>query len=43
MHGLIGKAEVVADLVNEDVTHDRAQRVLVLGPVIQNRAAIEED
>src|SRR5690606_25924156 len=42
-HVLVRKAEMVADLVDEDVRDDRAQRLLVLGPIVEDGAAIEPD
>src|SRR5215831_17220776 len=40
-HVVIGKTEMVADLVHQDVSDDRAQRLVVLGPVIEDRPAVE--
>jgi 4a-hydroxytetrahydrobiopterin dehydratase len=34
---------MVADFVDKDVAHDVAQGLAVLGPVIENRPAVEED
>src|SRR5690606_5056684 len=42
-HAGIGKAEMVADLVNENVGDDGTQRLLVLGPVVEDGTAIEPD
>src|ERR1019366_4642261 len=42
-HVVVGEAEMVADLVHEDMGHDRAERVLALAPEVEQRAAIEPD
>src|SRR5438552_11709343 len=43
LHIGIREAEMVADFVNQDVTDDMAQRFLVFGPVIEDRAAVQPD
>src|ERR1700730_11216249 len=43
LHVGVREAEMVADLVDQHMAHDVAQRLLVLGPVIQDRAAVEPD
>src|SRR5262245_5709930 len=40
-HVVVGEAEMVTDFVHEDVGDDRAQRLVVLGPVIEDRPAVE--
>src|SRR5690606_24268779 len=42
-HVSVGKAEVVADLMDQHVGDDGPQRLLVLGPVVEDGAAIEPD
>src|SRR5580704_5731705 len=42
-HVGVAQAEMMADLVNEHMLDDIAQRVLVLGPVIEDRPAVEPD
>jgi hypothetical protein len=34
---------MVADLVDQHMAHDVAQGLGVFGPIVQNRAALEED
>ena len=34
---------MMADLVHQHVGHERAERLLVLGPIIEERAAVEPD
>src|ERR1041384_1497212 len=41
LHVGVRQAEMVADLVHQHVRDDRAQRVVVLGPVVEDRTAIE--
>src|ERR1700724_2691813 len=40
---LVGKPEMVADLVEQHVGDDPAQRLVVLGPVVENRPPVEPD
>src|SRR6516164_484874 len=40
-HVVVGKTEMVADLVHQHVGDDRAQRLVVLGPVVEDRPAVE--
>src|SRR5579871_6403942 len=41
LHVVVGKSEVMADLMHEHVRDDRAQRFLMLGPIIENRPPVE--
>src|SRR5262245_63787577 len=43
LHVVVGEAEMVADLVNEDVAHQVSQVLAGFAPVVQQRAAVEED
>src|SRR5579871_4706026 len=43
LHVGIGEAEMVANLVHQHMAHDRTQRLIVLGPVVQDRPAVEPD
>src|SRR3984893_14683604 len=40
-HVVVGEAEMVTDFVHEDVGDDRPQRLVVLGPVVEDRPAVE--
>src|SRR5271166_1852449 len=42
-HVVVREAKMVADLVDQHVADDVAQRLLMLGPIIQDRAAVEPD
>src|SRR3954453_17855756 len=42
-HVGIGEAEMMADLMHQHVGHERAEGLLVLGPVVEDRAAVEPD
>src|SRR5215208_4785961 len=42
-HVGVGEAEMMADLVHQDVGDERAKRLLVLGPVVDDRPAVEPD
>src|SRR5206468_9845410 len=42
-HVVVGEAEMVADLVHQHMGHNGAERLVVLGPVEQDRHAIEPD
>src|SRR3954453_17918535 len=42
-HIAIGQAEMMADLVDQHVADDIAQRVLVFGQIIQDRPAVQPD
>src|ERR1700722_14728508 len=42
-HIVVGEAEMMADFVNQHMADDMAQRIVVFGPVIQDRAAIQPD
>src|SRR6516165_11210714 len=42
-HVVVGKPEMVTDLVDQHVTDDVAQRLLVLRPIIQDWPAVEPD
>src|SRR5271154_1017655 len=39
----VAQPEMMADLVNEHMLDDVTQRVLVLGPIIEDRPAVEPD
>src|SRR5262245_24636623 len=41
LHVVVRQAEVVADLVHQHVGDDGAERLVVLGPVVEDRAAVE--
>src|SRR5437016_1837826 len=41
LHVVVGEAEMVADLVHQHMGDDRAQRLVVLGPVVEDRPAVE--
>ena len=41
LHIVIGETEMMADLMDQDMVDDIAQRLFVLGPVIENGATIE--
>src|ERR1051325_163980 len=43
VHLIVRQAEVMADLVDQHVTDDVAQGLFVLRPIVEDRAAIEED
>src|SRR5271168_799788 len=43
LHIGVRKAEMMADLVNQDVRDDRPQRLFALAPEIQQRPAVEPD
>lgn len=43
LHVLVAQAEMVADLVHQHMADDGAERVLAIGPIIEDRAAIEPD
>ena len=43
LHIGVRQPEMVADLMDQDVTDDMAQRFLMLGPVIQDRPPVEPD
>ena len=42
MHVGVGQAEMMADLMHQDMGDDLPKRVLVLGPIVEDRAAVEE-
>src|SRR6185312_6041410 len=42
LHVLVAEAEMVADLVDQHVADNRVERLVVLAPVIEDRAAVEE-
>src|SRR5205823_526697 len=42
-HVGIRQAEMVADLVHQHMLHDCAQGLLVLGPIVEDRPAVEPD
>ena len=42
-HVVVAHAEVMADLVDQHVPHDMRQVLVRFAPVIEDRAAIEED
>jgi len=42
-HVVVAEAEMVADLVNEDVAYDMCQILAGLAPIIEDRTAVEED
>ena len=39
----VADAEVVTDLVDQHMGDDRTQRLIMLGPIVENGAAVEED
>src|SRR5580700_8224062 len=41
LHVGVGQAEMVADLVHQHVGDDGAQRILVRGPIVEDRAPIK--
>src|SRR5712691_4333652 len=43
LHVAVGQAEMMADLVHQHVGDERAQGLVVFGPVVEHRAAIEKD
>ena len=43
LHVVVRQAEMMADFVDQNMGDDVAQRFLVLGPVVEDRAAIEQD
>src|SRR5581483_6641255 len=43
LHVGVRQAEMMADLVHQDVRDDRAERFVVLGPVVEDRPAVEPD
>src|SRR5690606_20511938 len=43
LHVLVGKAKVVTDLVHQHMGDEIAKRFLMLGPVVEQGAAIEPD
>ena len=43
LHVIVRQAEMVADLVDQHMGDDVAQRLLVLGPVVEDGAAVERD
>src|SRR6185295_16486337 len=42
-HIVIRHSEMMPDLVHQHMGDDRAERIVVLGPVIEDRAAVEPD
>src|SRR5215472_1217466 len=42
-HIVVGQAEMMPDLVHQHVSYYCSQGLLVLGPVVENRTAIEPD
>src|SRR5947209_11755157 len=42
-HGFVGETEVMADLVDQHMPHDGAQRLVVLRPIIENWPPVEDD
>src|SRR5260370_4971452 len=43
LHVVVGQPKMVPDLVNQHMADDMAQRLVMLGPIIQDRAAIQPD
>ena len=43
LHVVVGQAEMVADLVDEDVGDEVPEGLVVLGPVVEQRPAVEPD
>jgi len=41
LHVGVGKAEMVADFVNQHMADDMAKRLVMFSPVIQDRPAVE--
>src|SRR5262245_29637829 len=42
-HVVVGEAEMVADLVHQHVGDDGTKRLVVLGPVVEDRPPVEPD
>jgi hypothetical protein len=42
-HIVIGQAEMMADLVDQNMGDDIAQRFFMFGPIVQDRTAVERD
>src|SRR5208283_225682 len=43
VHIVVGKPEMMADFMHEDMGDDGAERLLVLRPEVEDRAAVEPD
>src|ERR1700736_6119030 len=43
LHVVVGEAEMMADLVNQHMADDMAQRLVMFGPIIQDGATIQPD
>src|ERR1700736_3535292 len=43
LHVVVGQPKMMADFVNQDVADEMAQRLVMFGPVIQDRATVEPD
>src|SRR5215468_1034581 len=43
LHIAVRQAKMMADLVHQDVGDDLAQRLVVLGPIVQDGSAVEPD
>src|SRR6187402_3734876 len=43
LHICVGEAKMVADFVDQHMADDMAQRLLMFGPVVQNRPPIQPD
>src|SRR5258706_8446619 len=42
-HAVVGKPEMMADLVDQHMAHDMTERLPVLGPIVEDRPPVEED
>ena len=43
LHVIVGEAEMMADLVHQHMRDDGTERLVVLGPIVQDRTAVEPD
>src|ERR1700704_2677922 len=43
LHVVVREPEMMADLMHQDVRDDGAEHFVMLGPVVQDRAAVEPD